>query len=106
MDSASVVSGMDTENWLFAGSGVAVAALTALAVLSDADPVQVVMFGAFSLYLLGGASPAIDDRVPEYKRKGAIALGAVGVLGYLAGTQSALPLLFVLGGGMALLNVF
>jgi len=105
MDVGERISAMDTEQTLFAVGGVLSAALTVLVILNSDDVVQRFLFLCFTAYLLGAAVPPVYERVPDYRRTGAIALGAVGAIGFFAGTSSALPLLFVLGGVAALLGI-
>ncbi|MBX0323366.1 hypothetical protein EGH21_10030 [Halomicroarcula sp. F13] len=102
----SRVTDLDAERVLFAVGGVLCGALTALVVVGGGDPVRAVLFGSFTLYLLGAAVPQVHERVPEYKRTAAIALGGVGALAALTGTSSLLPLLFVMGGVAALLGLW
>jgi hypothetical protein len=106
MDVATSVGGLDVERTLFLVGAVLSGALTALLAYVGAGSWRLVLFLSFSLYLLGAAIPAVDERVPEYKRKGAIALGGIGALAAIAGTPSALPFLFVLAGIAALLGLF
>jgi len=106
MDISAVVAGMEFEHKLFAVTALVSAVLTALVATTGAGLVQILLFASFTLYLAGSAYPGIDDYVPEFKRTGAIALGGIGLLAYLAGTDSLLPLLFLLGGVLALLRLF
>lgn len=105
MDVASRVSNIDTEQALFALGGILSAGLTALVYMSGGDPVQRFLYLCFTAYLLGAAIPPIYERVPAYRRTGAVALGAIGAMGYFAGTASALPLLFVIAGVAAILGI-
>jgi len=105
MDVASQLSDISLERALFALGAIISGALTAVVVVSGADPVQSVLFGAFTLYLLGAAVPQIHDRVPEYRRTAGMALGGVGALAFLIGTSSLLPILFVMGGVAAYLRL-
>lgn len=105
MELGERLESMDTEQVLFAGGGVLAAALTLLVILNSDDVVQRFLFLCFTAYMFGAAVPAVTERVPDYRRTGAIALGAVGAVGYVAGTASTLPLLFVLAGVAALLGI-
>ncbi|MDS0258759.1 hypothetical protein NDI56_05055 [Haloarcula sp. S1CR25-12] len=105
MDVASRLSDIGTERALFALGAVITGVLTILVFLSGNDD-QGALFGVFSIYLGGAATPAIRNSVPDYKRTGAIALGGVGVIAILMGTQSGLPVLFVIGAIAALMNLF
>lgn len=106
MDVDALVDDIATEQAVFAVGGVLVAGLALLAFFNGAETVELALFLSFSAYLLGAALPPVSERVPEYKRTGAMALGVVGVIAYLLGTSSPLPVLFVLGGGAALLRIF
>jgi len=107
MDIFAVIASMEAEHKLFAAGAVITGGLTVgLVALGSPAVVQQFLFGSFALYLLGAAYPDIDEHVAEYKRTGAMALGGIGLLAYLAGTASALPLLFVVGGIAALLRLF
>lgn len=105
MEISERLESMGTERALFAVGGVLAAALTLLVILNSDDVVQRFLFLCFTAYLLGAAVPAVYERVPNYRRTGAIALGAVGAVGYVAGTASTLPLLFALAGVAALLGI-
>jgi len=102
----TALSDVDLEQALFAIGAVLSGALTVLAYNTGDDIGQQFLFLAFTTYLAGAALPAARERVPEYKRTGAIALGGVGAVTYFAGTSSALPLLFVIGGVAAYLRLF
>ena len=105
MTLSAVVSKMELEHKLFAATAAVSGVLTALVFTTAADLVQVLLFASFTAYLAGAAYPDVDDYVPEFKRTGAMALGGVGLLAALAGTDSLLPLLFVLGGVLALFRL-
>ncbi|WP_262177803.1 hypothetical protein [Haloarcula laminariae] len=105
MNVASRLSAVDTERLLF-GLGAVISGVLTMVVFYLGDDVQGLLFGAFSLYLGGAATPAVRDGVPDYKRTGAIALSGVGIVALLLGSQSALPMLFVIGGIAALFNLF
>ena len=105
MDVASQVAGISLERALFGLGAVVAGALTVLVIANGGEPIQVVLFGAFALYLLGAALPQIHERVPEYRRTGGMALGGVGAIGFLVGTSSLLPMLFVIGGLAAFLRL-
>ena len=105
MDMPSQLSDISFEQALFALGAVISGALTVVVLVFGSDPIQVVLFGAFSLYLLGGAVPQMHDRVPEYRRTGGMILGAIGAIGFFIGTSSVLPALFVMGGVAAYLRL-
>jgi hypothetical protein len=105
MNVASRLSDIETERALFALGAVITGVLTVLVFASGNDE-QGALFGAFALYLGGAATPAIRNNVAQYKRTGAIALGGVGIVAFLLGIDSTLPLLFVIGGIAALFKLF
>ena len=106
MDVQSLASDADVERLLFAVGAVVAALLTVLVFRNGDDLVQGLLFLSFTAYMAGAAIPAVRDEVSDYRRTGAIALGAVGGIAFLLGTSSALPLLFVVGGAAALLGLF
>jgi len=105
MDIASRLSAIETERAVFGLSAIISGALTVLVFLNGSDD-QGALFAAFSLYLGGAATPMIRDNVTEYKRTGAIALGGVGLVAVVLGVESSLPLLFIIGGIAAIMNLF
>jgi len=105
MDLASQLTDISLERTLFSLGALLSGALTVVVLVVSPDLVQGVLFGAFTLYLLGEAVPGIHDRVPEYRRTAGMALGGVGALAFLIGTSSVLPLLFVMGGVAAFLRL-
>ncbi len=105
MNVASRLSAVGTERLLFGLGAILSGALTML-VFYTGDDIRGLLFGAFALYLGGAATPAVRDSVPDYKRTGAFALSGVGIVAFLLGTQSALPMLFIIGGIGAFFNLF
>jgi hypothetical protein len=105
MDIASRLPDIGTERALFAVGAVLSGVLTVLVFLNGSDS-QGALFGAFTLYLGGAATPVVREAVPDYKRTGAIGLALVGVVAIVLGVQSPLPLLFLVGGIAALLGLF
>ena len=105
MNISSRLPDIATERALFAIGALFSGVLTVLVFMNGSDD-QGALFAAFSLYLGGAATPAIRDRVTDYKRTGAIALAGVGVAAFLMGVQSPLPILFLIGGIAALMGLF
>jgi len=105
MDITSRLSGVGTERALFGASAIITGLLTVV-VFQSGNSNQGALFAAFSIYLGGAATPLVRDSVPQYKRTGAIALAGVGLVALLAGIQSNLPVLFVIGGIAAIFNLF
>jgi hypothetical protein len=92
----------EPEQAMFLMGGALSSALTVIAALSGkVDAVQLLLFASFSLFLLGGGTQRVYEVVPEYKRTAGMALGGVGILAFVIGTQSVLPALFVFGGVIA-----
>lgn len=106
MDVRARIADIDMEQGLFAVGAVVSGALTVLVIRAGAEPIQRFMYLSFTMYLLGAALPAVRKRVPEYKRMGAVALGAIGVIAMLTGNSSSLSLLFIVGGLAAFLRIF
>ncbi|WP_135302932.1 hypothetical protein [Haloarcula amylovorans] len=71
------------------------AALVGRAIREGSDPVVVFLLGVQTLYLFGAAAPRIRERVPLYRRVGAILLGVLGGIALLVGSSSDLPILYV-----------
>jgi len=105
MDISSRLGAVETERLLFGVGAVVTGAMTLL-VFYAGDETQGALFGAFSLYLGGAATPAIRDNVTDYRRTGAIVLGGFGIAAIVLGVQSPLPMLFVIGGIAAIMNLF
>jgi len=106
MDVRSRAADIGMERALFAVGAVVTGALTVLVIRAGAEPIERFMYFSFTMYLLGAAIPAVRARVPEYKRSGAVALGAIGAVAFFSGSSSALSLLFVVGGIAAFLRIF
>lgn len=105
MDLSSRLGGVETERLLF-GVGAVISGALTMFVFYVGEDTQGALFGAFSLYLGGAATPAVRDNVPDYRRTGAIVLGGVGIAAIVLGVDSALPVLFVIGGIAAVMNLF
>ncbi len=105
MDISSRLSAIGIERALFAVGAIITGAVTVLAFQSGNDN-QGALFAAFAIYLGGAATPVIKENVPQYKRTGAIALAGVGIAASAMGVQSPLPVLFIVGGIAAILNLF
>ncbi|MBV0922893.1 hypothetical protein KTS45_01645 [Halomicroarcula limicola] len=96
-DSASVVCALLT---------LLSAALVGRAVRAGDDLVAVSLLGVQTLYLFGAAVPRIHERVPHYRRSGAILLGGFGGVALLAGSSSDLPTLYVCLGICAAVDLY
>ncbi|WP_435129145.1 hypothetical protein [Halobaculum sp. D14] len=69
------------------------------------DLFQAVLLAAATAYLLGAAAPAVHDRVPHYERVAAIPLGLLGVVAAAVGVPTDLPVLFILLGAAAVVDL-
>lgn len=105
MDLSSRLADIGTERALLA-LGAIVVGLLAVAMFQTGSDDRGALYALFSLYLGGAATPAVRDSVPQFKRTGAIALAGVGAVALFLGIESALPMLFIIGGIAAVLDLF
>lgn len=74
------------------------AIITGWAIRDGQDITTVSLWGAATVYTLGNTLPVVQRRIPRFDRVAAVPLGIVGVITYVIGAPTDLPIFFIILG--------
>ena len=79
--------------------------MTGWALTQGRSLVRILVLGALTFYAFSNFVATFQHRYPHFKRLAAIPLGIVGLIAYLLGAPTDLPIFFILLGGGSLIDL-